>query len=351
MSLGPIMLDLRGTRLEADERDMLMHHLTGGVVLFSRNFESQQQITELINSIHRVREPRLLVAVDQEGGRVQRFREGFTPLPACRLIGAQYNCDPGLGVELAEMAGWVMAAELRAVGADFSFAPILDLDRSISNVIGDRAFHKDPEVVTLLAQGYMRGMKRAGMAAVGKHFPGHGSVAEDSHHTIPVDNRRYEDIQMEDQVPFERMIHAGLAAIMPAHVIYREIDDKPAGFSPVWLKGILRHQLGFQGTIFSDDINMAGAGVAGDYVDRAKAALDAGCDMVVVCNNQQGAADILNRLDIEANPQSQARLIRMHGRHEIEFGKLKQEPEWQSISARIAQLDTMPELDLGDDVI
>jgi beta-N-acetylhexosaminidase len=338
------MLDLRGTRLEADEHDMLMHHLTGGVVLFSRNFESPQQVTELINSIHRLREPRLLVAVDQEGGRVQRFREGFTYLPACRLIGAQYNCDHQVGVELAEKAGWVMAAELRAVGADFSFAPVLDLDKSISKVIGDRAFHKDPEIVTLLAQGYMRGMKRAGMAAVGKHFPGHGSVTGDSHHAVPVDDRRYEDIQMEDQVPFERMIHAGLAAIMPAHVIY-------TGFSSVWLKGILRHQLGFQGTIFSDDINMAGAGVAGDYVDRAKAALDAGCDMVVMCNNQQGAADILARLNIETNPQSQARLIRMHGRHEIEFDRLKQEPEWQSISATIAQLDTMPELDLGDNAI
>jgi beta-N-acetylhexosaminidase len=345
------MLDLRGPQMEADEREMLAHQLTGGVILFSRNYESPQQLNELIKSIHAVREPRLLVTVDHEGGRVQRFREGFTRLPACQLLGNQYDSDNRQGIELAEMAGWLMAAELRGVGIDFSFAPVLDLGKSISQVIGNRAFHKDPEVVSLLAQGYIRGMKRAGMAAVGKHFPGHGSVTEDSHHAVPVDNRRYEDIQMDDQVPFERMIHAGLAAIMPAHVIYTEVDDKPAGFSSVWLKGILRHQLGFQGTIFSDDINMAGAGIAGDFVERAKAALNAGCDMVVVCNNQDGVTSILEHLDIEINPQSQARLIRMRGRHEIGLDQLKQETEWQTISNTIARLDENPELDLGDDGI
>ena len=345
------MLDLRGTRLEADEREMLAHPLTGGVILFARNYESPQQLTGLINAIHAVRDPRLLVAVDHEGGRVQRFLEGFTRLPACRLIGRRYDADHPAGIELAEMAGWLMAVELRAVNVDFSFAPVLDLDKSLSQVIGDRAFHKNPETVSHLAQAYLRGMKRAGMAAVGKHFPGHGSVSEDSHHAVPVDHRRYEDIQMEDLVPFERMIHAGLAAIMPAHVIYPEIDGRPAGFSPVWIKGILRHQLGFQGAVFSDDIDMAGAEVAGDYVDRARAALNAGCDMVVICKNQQGALQLLEHLDVEINPQSQARLIRMHGRHTIDFDQLKQETEWQTISGRIAGLDDIPELDLGDDEI
>ena len=351
MSLGPIMLDLRGTRLEADEREMLAHPLTGGVILFSRNYESPQQLTGLIDDIHAVRDPRLLVAVDHEGGRVQRFRDGFSHLPANRLIGRCYDGNPHLGTELAEKTGWLMAVELRAVGVDFSFAPVLDLDKSISNVIGDRSFHKNPETVSVLAQAYIRGMKRAGMAAVGKHFPGHGSVAEDSHHAVPYDPRHYEDIQMDDVVPFERMIHAGLAAIMPAHVIYPEIDGKPAGFSSVWLKGILRYQLGFQGAIFSDDVDMAGAEIAGDHVERATAAIAAGCDMVLICNNQDAAIRILDNMDVEIKPQSQARLIRMHGRHNIGLDQLKSDTEWRATSAQIAELDTTPELGLGDDGI
>ena len=351
MALGPIMLDLRGTTLEQDEREVLKHPLVGGIILFSRNFKSLEQLSVLVDSIHAIREPRLLVAVDHEGGRVQRFQEGFTQLPACHLIGEQYDDDCTYGASLAEKAGWLMAVELRAVSVDFSFAPVLDLYKGISQVIGDRSFHKDPERVAILARRYMDGMKRAGMVAVGKHFPGHGAVKEDSHHAIPIDYRCYEDIQMDDLIVFERLIHAGLAAIMPAHVIYPTVDDKPAGFSSIWLKEILRGQLRFQGTIFSDDISMAGAEFAGDYVERTVSALDAGCDMVLVCNNQQSAIDILDKLKRNPDPASQVRLIRMHGRNEITFKHLHDNNEWQKTAAEITSLDKRPELGLGDDAI
>lgn len=311
MSLGPIMCDLRGLQLEADEREMLMHPQVGGVILFTRNFESPEQIAELTKAIHLLRQPHLLVAVDHEGGRVQRFREGFSRLPACALLSTFHSKAKALS--LAEQAGWLMAAELLAVGVDLSFAPVLDVGGKISQVIGDRAFHVNPEKVSQLARAYMRGMKEAGMAAVGKHFPGHGSVAEDSHVAIPYDKRSFEDIKMHDLIPFERMIHAGLPALMPAHVIYPEVDKLPAGFSAVWLKQILREQLEFQGTIFSDDLSMAGAEIMGSYPERAEAALAAGCDMVLACNNQQGAISILDDATLPYNIKSQSRLIRMHG--------------------------------------
>jgi len=351
MSLGPIMMDLRGSTLEADEREMLIHSLVGGVILFSRNYESPDQIATLIKTVHALREPKLLVAVDHEGGRVQRFRNGFTQLPACHLIGEQYDENNKQGLLFAEHAGWLMAVELRAVGVDISFAPVLDLYKGVSQVIGDRAFHRNAECVADMAKHYMEGMKRAGMSAVGKHFPGHGAVKEDSHHAVPMDYRRYEDIQMDDLIAFERLIHAGLAAIMPAHVIYPVVDDKPAGFSAVWLKKILRGQLGFQGTIFSDDISMAGAEVVGSYKERAQKALDAGCDMVLVCNNQQAARDILDNLEHEPDPASQVRLIRMHGRQKVNYDELMNDNKWQRISREITALDTRPELELGDDTI
>ena len=351
MSLGPIMLDLRGTTLEQDERDMLKHPLVGGVILFSRNYESLEQIASLIEEVHAQREPRLLIAVDHEGGRVQRFRDGFTRLPANRLIGEQYEQEHARGLVLAEKAGWLMAIELRAIGVDFSFAPVLDLYKGVSQVIGDRAFHRNPEAVAELARHYMDGMKRAGMEAVGKHFPGHGAVREDSHYAVPIDDRRFEDIQMDDLIAFERLIHAGLAAIMPAHVIYPIVDAKPAGFSSVWLKKVLRGQLEFQGTIFSDDISMAGAEVAGDYVERADSALDAGCDMVLVCNNQSAVVEILDKLQHDQDPASQARLIRMHGRHDVTIKQIQNNSEWEKIAHEIVSLDSEPELGLGDDAV
>ncbi len=349
MSLGSIMMDLRGITLEKDEKELLLHPSVGGIIFFSRNYESPEQIAAFSKEIHDLREPRLLIAVDHEGGRVQRFQDGFTRLPALRLIGERYDQDKHAGLALAEKAGWLMAIELRAVDIDFSFAPVLDVCKGISQIIGDRSFHRDPECVADLSKAYIRGMHRAGMGAVGKHFPGHGTVKEDSHLAIPFDGRRFEDIQMDDMVSFEYLIRAGLVGIMPAHVIYPEVDDKPAGFSSIWLRNILRQQLEFQGVIFSDDISMAGAEVVGGYVDRAYCALEAGCDMVLVCNNQKAAVEVLDNLKIEPNPASQSRLIRMHGRHDIDFVELKYDEAWQTVAEEISSLVVEPELALGDD--
>lgn len=342
MSLGPVMLDLRGGELQEDEREMLRHPLVGGVILFSRNYENPQQLAALVAQIHAIKRPPLLIGVDQEGGRVQRFREGFTRLPPARRFGELYEQDRRRARQLAEQAGWVMASELRAVGVDLSFAPVLDLDRGVSTVIGDRAFHSSPGVIANLAGAFMHGMQRAGMAATGKHFPGHGSVAADSHEAIPRDPRPLEDILAEDVVPFERTIVNGLAAIMPAHVIYTAVDDKPAGFSPFWLSHILRGELGFQGAIFSDDLNMQGASVAGDYVARAEAALDAGCDMVLICNNPSAAQAILDGLASSPNPVRATRLARLHGRHPVTMGQLHQMPAWRNAVAALQELGDNP---------
>jgi beta-N-acetylhexosaminidase len=314
MSLGPVMLDVAGVTLTAVESERLRHPLVGGVILFSRNYESPEQIESLVRDIHSVREPQLLVAVDHEGGRVQRFRDGFTRLPAIRQLGHIYDENPKRALRLAEASGWLMATELRAVGVDFSFAPVLDLDRGVSQVIGDRAFHSRPESVADLAHAYMRGMHHAGMAATGKHFPGHGSVTADSHRALPVDERALVDILAEDVVPFERMIHYGLEGIMPAHVVFPRVAAQPAGFSHIWLAEILRGQLRFQGVIFSDDLSMEGAKGAGDVIARAKMALSAGCDMVLVCNDAAAADQVLSGLGHYDDPVSRLRLVRMHGR-------------------------------------
>ncbi|NIN37010.1 MAG: beta-N-acetylhexosaminidase [Gammaproteobacteria bacterium] len=351
MSLGPIMMDLESTSLSGEERELLCHPLVGGLILFTRNYESREQLRNLIDSVHQIRKPSLMIAVDHEGGRVQRFRQGFTRLPAAGLVGEYCKIHPDQGFALAEKAGWLMAVELRAVGIDFSFAPVLDLNKGISQVIGDRAFGRDPDLVAQIARSYMLGMKRAGMAAVGKHFPGHGAVSEDSHHEIPVDRRRYEDIELDDLIPFERLIHAGLPAIMPAHVIYSEVDMHPAGFSSVWLKKILRQQLGFQGIIFSDDINMEGAGIVGDFLQRSYTALEAGCDMVLVCNNRDAVIQVLDNLEYSHDPALQARLIRMHGKNTTDLAELDSSSEWMEVSKEIAALDMAPELDLGNDTV
>lgn len=311
MPLGPIMLDLAGPELMAEEREILRHPLVGGVILFSRNYESPEQLTGLTSAIHSLREPPLLVAVDQEGGRVQRFQGGFTRLPAAASLGSVYDHDKQRSLALAEACGWVLAAELRFVGVDFSFAPVLDLGRGCSTVIGDRAFHADPEVVAVLARSYTQGMRQTGMAAVGKHFPGHGSVEADSHHSLPVDDRFSASIELEDMLPFERMIKYGLAAVMPAHVVYSRIDANPAGFSRHWLQVVLRGRLGFTGAVFSDDVSMAGATSMGDFSARADAALTAGCDMVLVCNDRPGAVAILDGLRRSRDPVSEARLANM----------------------------------------
>ena len=346
MSLGPVMMDIAGTAITATEQSLLQNPLVGGVILFTRNFGSIEQITALIEQLHSVRSPHLLVAIDHEGGRVQRFHQGFTRLPPASVYGKIYSEDPDKARSYAEKAGWLLAIELRAIGVDFSFAPVLDLAHGVSGVIGDRAYHARPDVVATLAYATMHGMQRAGMQAVGKHFPGHGGVAEDSHLASPVDHRELDRLLKEDMVPFAKMIANDLGGIMPAHVIYERVDDRPAGYSRIWLQDILRQRLNFQGVIFSDDLSMEAAGVAGSYGSRAQQALDAGCDMVLVCNHPEGVSEVVDQLQDYNNPTSQMRLVRMHGKHDISYAELHGSYEWRQVSAEIAQLDQSPWLEM-----
>jgi beta-N-acetylhexosaminidase len=311
-ALGPVMVDVRGLALEAAEREMLGHPLIGGVILFARNFESPAQLRRLTAEIRTLRDPELLIAVDHEGGRVQRFKKGFTLIPAMRRIGNLADRDKDMAGAAAEAAGCVLAVELLSHGVDFSFTPVLDVDFGASSVIGDRAFADSPERIAELAGALLRGMGMAGMAGVGKHFPGHGYVRADSHVAVPVDDRDLAQIEAADLVPYRLLVPRGLAGVMPAHVIYPKVDSKPAGFSRAWLQRILRGQLGFAGMIFSDDLSMEGAAVAGDIVARGEAALDAGCDMVLVCNAPKEAARLLDGL--RAGPLHEARSVRMRGR-------------------------------------
>ncbi|MDR2195109.1 MAG: beta-N-acetylhexosaminidase [Gallionellaceae bacterium] len=314
MTLGPVMLDVAGTSLTAEDEARLRHPLVGGVILFARNYESPCQLADLTAAIHAARTPPLLIAVDHEGGRVQRFREGFTRIPAMRELGKIYDTHPQRARHLAHQTGYVLASELRAHGVDFSFTPVLDVDYGASSVIGDRAFHSDPDAIADLAHALLAGLRQGGMHTVGKHFPGHGFVRADSHLEIPVDDRSYTDIELCDLIPFQRMVRFGLTAVMPAHVIYPKVDDKPAGFSEIWLKKILREAMGFEGCIFSDDLSMEGATVAGGIVQRAKAALHAGCDMVLVCNRPDLADELLAGLHWDMPVTSRARLAQMRGR-------------------------------------
>lgn len=311
--LGPVMLDVAGLTLTDEDRTRLSHPLVGGVILFARNYQSPAQLQALTAEIHALRNPPLLIAIDQEGGRVQRCRDGFTRFPPMRVLGELWDEHPQQARHMAEQLGFVLASELRACGVDFSFTPVLDLDYGSSSVIGDRAFHRDPQAVADLSHELIRGLKRGGMASVGKHFPGHGFVQADSHIDVPVDERTYADIAMQDLIPFRQLVDYGLTAIMPAHVIYPQVDDKPAGFSRIWLQQVLRGELGFDGVIFSDDLSMEGARVAGGIVERGMAALNAGCDMVLVCNNPQAADELLRGLQWDMPAVSLSRLIRMHG--------------------------------------
>jgi beta-N-acetylhexosaminidase len=311
-AVGPAVIDVAGTVLTAGDRARLSHPATGGVILFARNFESPRQLRSLVSEIRALRRE-LLLCVDHEGGRVQRFQNGFTALPPMRRLGELWDRDRNRAKSAARSTGYVIAAELAAHGLDFSFAPVLDLDYGASSVIGDRAFHADPDAVGMLGAAFIGGLADGGMAAVGKHFPGHGYAVADSHVDVPRDDRPLDKILARDVAPYRPAIAAGLAAIMPAHVIYGDADSEPAGYSRFWLRDVLRQQLGFDGLIFSDDLSMEGASTAGGIPERARAALAAGCDMVLLCNDPAGQERLLESLGGVATVAEQ-RVARMRAR-------------------------------------
>jgi beta-N-acetylhexosaminidase len=340
------MLDVEGLTLTPADRDLLREPAVGGVILFSRNYASATQLADLVSAIRAVRSPPLLVAVDHEGGRVQRFREGFSEIPPMRLLGRQYDNDAESALSLARTAGWLIASELRAMDIDLSFAPCVDLDWGISEVIGNRAFHSNPQVVAELASAFCRGLRNAGMAAVAKHFPGHGAVVADSHVALPVDRREFGDL-LDDMRPYETLIgQRQLAGIMLAHVVYAELDPSPAGFSPYWIQNQLRGQLGYDGAVFCDDLSMKATLQFGSMVARARLALDAGCDMILICNDRAGASAAVAALREYSNPLSLVRLARMHGTGHVMRETLLASEDWHVAADRLKQWLDRPALTL-----
>lgn len=346
MTLGPLMVDLEGTELQPIEREILLHPLVGSVILFARNYHDPEQLTKLVADIHAVRSPALIVAVDHEGGRVQRFREGFSRLPPLRRIGHEYDASPQAGRTLARELGWLMAAELRAHGVDLSFAPCVDLDYGVSEVIGDRALHADPAIVGELAVAYMHGMRSAGMVATAKHFPGHGAVVADSHHALPIDRRSLVDLE-PDIAPYRLLIDNGLAGVMVAHVLYPQIDDVPASASMRWIRGYLRTELQFQGVVFADDLSMAGAAAVGGIVERAERALAAGCDVLPVCNHRDSVIALLEGFRPATDAAASLRRIRLRGRGQWSADSLRGMPEWQAAQRALERCAAPPELRLA----
>ncbi len=340
------MLDVEGVALTPADRDLLREPAVGGVILFTRNYESPDQIADLVAEIRALRTPPLLIAVDHEGGRVQRFRNGFSPIPAMRHFGLVYDTDPDTALGLARQAGWLMASELRAAGIDLCFAPCVDLDWGVSEVIGDRAFHRRPEAVADLAAAFSRGLRSAGMAAVAKHFPGHGAVVADSHLQLPVDRREYGDV-LDDMQPYEKLIsNSHIAGVMLAHVVYREMDDMPAGFSEFWIERELRSRLGFGGAVFCDDLSMKATSAYGSMRRRARRALDAGCDMVLVCNDRRRAEQAVQALNDYSSPLSLVRLARLHGTSHALRETLRASELWQQANAAFARWTERPQLEL-----
>lgn len=339
--LGPIIADIEGLTLSAEDSEFLSHPLIGGVILFSRNYAEPSQLRELVQSLKALpRSAPLLISVDHEGGRVQRFRHAFTELPAMGKLGAIYQHDVKQAMHMAQHMGWLMAAELLAYGIDYSYAPVLDLDFGVSKVIGDRAFHSQPLAVAQLTTAFIDGMRLAGMPATGKHFPGHGAVEADSHVAVPVDSRDFEAIWEADIVPYQQLISQNkLAAIMTAHVIYEQIDALPPCFSDFWLQRVLREQLNFNGVIFSDDLTMEGATTVGDYAARTELALDAGCDMLLVCNNRQAATQVLEHTAkiYTLNAISAERCQHLYGNTQAEYNDLSSSPLWQQAVSLLNQ--------------
>ena len=310
--LGPLFVDVAGLEIKPEERETLAHPLIGGVILFSRNYDTPAQLEALVRQIKSVRTPGLLVAVDQEGGRVQRFRDGFTVLPPAGVYGELYDRDKCAGLEAARWAGYLIAAELRALGVDMSFAPVLDVGTVDSAVIGNRAFHSDPEAVVELARAYIEGMNQGGMKATGKHFPGHGGVAGDSHTCLPCDQRRWEEIDRCDLVPYRSLVNL-LHGIMTAHVSFPGIDDQLPTYSSHWLRKILRQDIGYSGVVFSDDLSMNGAKIAGEPEERVSSALSAGCDMALICNDPAAVERVLDRVDLAVPEVTPSKVLALAG--------------------------------------
>lgn len=346
--MAPIMLDLNGFELTAEEREILQHPLVGGIILFTRNFHDHEQLRELVRSCREAARQPLLLAVDHEGGRVQRFRDGFSAIPAMGDFAKKYAANDKRAEQSAELCGWLMASEVRAFDIDISFAPVLDI-HGISEVIGDRSFSADSQQIVQLASAFIRGMRRAGMLATGKHFPGHGNVLEDSHIAMPVDKRDKAAIFATDMQIFKDIHKQGLLdAVMPAHVIYPEVDSLPAGFSKVWVTEVLRQALQFDGVVFSDDLAMAGATCVGSFVERAAAAFAAGCDMALVCNHRQGAIEVLDGLSQDyINDIATQRLARMSIGQDTDkhaWASLQASSQWQQAQSELARFKDLPEL-------
>ena len=316
--VGPIMADVGGLELTAEDREILRHPLVGGIILFTRNYHNNGQLRALtaeLATLRKGRAPRLLVAVDHEGGRVQRFRDGFTRIPAMGWIGQLHADDRDKGLQWATAQAQILGNELAAHGIDLCFAPVLDLDHGVSQIIGDRAFARDPAAVIALAKAFCAGLASAGMAATGKHFPGHGAVVADSHHELPVDARPMKDIEKADLKPFVALCKARIPSLMMAHVRYTAFDDTPASLSRKWIQGYLRRKLGYQGAVFCDDLSMGGAAVVGSYAQRAELALAAGCDMLPVCNNRPELETLLGAMrKVKAAGASSRRLERLYRR-------------------------------------
>jgi beta-N-acetylhexosaminidase len=346
MTLGPLMVDVAGKELAPEDRDVLRHPLVGSVILFTRNYESPEQLAALVNEIRALRAPPLLVAVDHEGGRVQRFRSGFSVLPPARRVGLEFDLDPRQGLAMARSIAWLMAAELRALHIDFSFAPCVDLDYGVSEIIGDRAYHSNPETVARLSIAAVQGMRQAGMAATAKHFPGHGAVVADSHLALPVDRRTLADLT-PDLLPYRRLIPNELAAVMMGHVLFPAVDDVPASFSRRWVGDVLRGELDFRGVVFADDLTMEGASVMGGVVARAEAAIAAGCDVLPVCNRRASVIELIDGLKSLPGPASQMRIRLMRGKEAPERAALLASREYRECREWLARCERPPELTLS----
>lgn len=341
------MLDIDGHSLSSADREILRESAVGGVILFTRNYASPSQLSDLVAAIRAVRTPPLLIAVDHEGGRVQRFRDGFTAIPPMRELGRKYDSDADAAKSLAQTAGWLVASELRAMDIDLCFAPCVDLDWGVSEIIGNRAFHRVPNIVADLASEFCRGLREGGMASVAKHFPGHGAVVPDSHAQLPVDRRSYGDL-LDDMRPYERLIGTRrLAGVMLAHIVYAELDAIPAGFSAYWIQNQLRDQLGYDGAVFCDDLTMKATRQFGSMSKRAQLALEAGCDMVLICNDRPAAQSAVAALRDYSNPLSLVRLARLHGSGHVLRETLRTSDAWQVATERLAGALGRPELELN----